>query len=119
VAVALQKSLWLSAITAPTVSAGMDGTRASYQATFGENLVLLRSQAGITSQAALAELVGVSESTVQRWESGHGLPDAWELVTLSELLGASIAEILYPEPLSDRERLLLRRAWRKRPSPTD
>lgn len=111
-AVALRKSLWLVEPAADTVPAGMDVSRDRYIADFGVNLILLRAQAGITSQLDMANLVGVSESTIQRWEAGKALPDAWELRQLTAHLRVDLEELVNPEPLTDRERMLARRGAR-------
>ena len=111
-AAVLRRSLWLIAPDGPTVADGMDNDRDRYSRDFGGNLVYLRAQAGVTSQAALAALVGVHESTVQRWEAGKALPDAWELRVLAREFGVELDELVNPEPLSDRERTLLRRSTR-------
>lgn len=71
--------------------------------------------AGIGPQRELATLVGVSEATIQRWEAVDKphLPNAWEIRRLCEALGVEPHELVYPEPLSDRERLLARKAARR------
>lgn len=109
---AASKVVWLSAARPASIRLAVDDAREEYGRQFGGNLVSLRIQAGISSQPKLAELVGVSTSTVQRWEAGAGLPDAWELRRLVQILAATLEELVEPEPLSERERLLLRRAGR-------
>lgn len=58
-----------------------------------EQLKTLRKKRG-WSQAELAELVGVEQPTIQRWESGKRLPDLDKLQTLAEVLGVSPGSLL-------------------------
>lgn len=60
---------------------------------FAENLSILRRKAGYT-QESLAEALGVSRQAVGKWESGQGLPEAATLVTLAELLGCSLDQLM-------------------------
>lgn len=53
----------------------------------------LRKKRGL-SQARLAEMVGVEQPTVQRWESGKRLPDLDGLTALSKALGVSPGALL-------------------------
>ena len=62
----------------------------------------LRKSRNIT-QAVLANDIGVSESTISRWESGNAIPDIEMLCTLSEYFDVSIDELL------DRNTLLKRK----------
>src|SRR3990172_2400820 len=55
---------------------------------------------------------GVSETTAARWERGERLPDAWELRELCRVLDVEPSDLLSPEPMTDREVLLARRAGR-------
>lgn len=81
---------------------------------FAATLVGLRSDIGIPSQAELARRIEVSEATVQRWEAldKPNLPDAWELRRLCEVLEVEPDELVSPQPMSERERQLARRAVR-------
>lgn len=36
------------------------------------------------SQAALAEIAGVDQSTVSRWEAGHASPSFWQLLAIRD-----------------------------------
>lgn len=58
-----------------------------------EGLQALRKRRGL-SQAKLAELVGVEQPTVQRWESGKRLPDLDSLQTLAKVLGVTPGSLL-------------------------
>lgn len=53
-----------------------------------EELQALRKKRGF-SQAKLAELVGVEQPTIQRWEKGKRLPDLDSLQALARALGVS------------------------------
>lgn len=46
------------------------------------------------SQAELAHLLDVHETTIRRWERGGGEPDLSDIVKLCEVLGVSEAELL-------------------------
>lgn len=59
----------------------------------GKNLAALRKAKNQT-QEELGEILGVSNKTVSRWETGAFLPDAETLFTLSELYGVSVDDLL-------------------------
>lgn len=56
------------------------------------DLKAARRRRGIT-QADLAEMVGVEQPTVQRWESGKRTPDTLQLVALADALGIEPGEL--------------------------
>ena len=60
---------------------------------FEEKLMDLRKKAGM-SQEELADRLGVSRQAVSRWELGSTLPDAPNLLKLSDLFGVSIDWLL-------------------------
>lgn len=66
---------------------------------FAENLAALRKRAGYT-QETLAEALGVSRQAVGKWESGQGLPEASTLLTLADLLGCSLDQLMR-QPLEE------------------
>lgn len=68
---------------------------------FAENLAVLRKRAGYT-QETLAEALGVSRQAVGKWESGQGLPEASTLLTLADLLGCSLDQLMR-QPLEDAD----------------
>jgi transcriptional regulator with XRE-family HTH domain len=111
-AVTAQNVMWLGPKLVPTVTLAMDDQRSEYMSSFGVQLRARRLEAGYTDRTKLAELVHVSEATFGRWENAQQLPDLWELRELCRVLGIEAVELLYPEPLSPRERLLRRRAAR-------
>jgi DNA-binding XRE family transcriptional regulator len=59
----------------------------------GEMIKRFRMQRGF-SQTQLAELLGVSNKTVSKWEGGGGLPDIEYLVPLAEAFGVSTDVLL-------------------------
>lgn len=70
------------------------------QLEIGFFLKTLREEKGIT-QEQLAEMVGVSNRTVSRWENGRNMPDLSILVQLTELYGVKLSEIVAGERESE------------------
>ena len=64
---------------------------------FGERLRRLRKKSGLT-QEQLAESVGVSLKTVQRWEFNERQPRMEEIKALAKALGVSEADLLNEPP---------------------
>lgn len=62
----------------------------------GNTIKELREKKGHT-QKQLADLLGVSDKTVSKWETGKGLPDVGIISELASLLGVSLAELLAGE----------------------
>ena len=60
---------------------------------FGKFLKQLRKEKGLT-QEQLAELFGVTNRTISRWETGANLPDIDILIELSEFYEIDIREML-------------------------
>lgn len=60
---------------------------------YSDNIVALRKKQGLT-QAQLAELVGVEQPTVQRWETGKREPDFDALNALATALGVDPPALL-------------------------
>lgn len=58
-----------------------------------DHLAHLRKKRGL-SQAKLAELVGVEQPTIQRWETGKREPDLAALDSLAKALGVPISQLL-------------------------
>jgi len=52
-----------------------------------------RDQSGL-SQEKVAELVGVSRQAVTKWETGQSAPSTANLITLSEVFGVSLGELI-------------------------
>lgn len=60
------------------------------------NFKKARLIAGLT-QEELADSLGVSRTTVCKWESGHGLPRAKRMHDVASALGTTTAELLKEE----------------------
>ncbi len=60
---------------------------------FGNRLYELRRRRGL-SQAALAELLGVTNKAVSKWETGRAKPTTGTLRKLAALLGMGVEELL-------------------------
>lgn len=63
---------------------------------FGSYLKTLRKEKGLT-QEQLAEMLGVTNRSVSRWETGANLPDIDVIITLSEFYDADIRDLLNGE----------------------
>jgi transcriptional regulator with XRE-family HTH domain len=61
--------------------------------TLGAKIRAARRTAGF-SQAELAELMGVQQSSISQWERGHTRPSLEHLVPLATALGTSLDELL-------------------------
>lgn len=62
----------------------------------GELIAQLRRERGL-NQTELAELLGVTNKAISRWETGRGYPDIETLPKISEVLNISIPELLSGE----------------------
>ena len=56
------------------------------------------------TQARLAELLGVTDKAVSKWETGRGLPDLTLLEPLAKALGISVPELLSGEQVVNANR---------------
>lgn len=56
-------------------------------------IIKLRDEHGWT-QEELAEMLGVSRSTIAKWESGRGIPTIGNIIALSEIFGVTIDSLL-------------------------
>jgi transcriptional regulator with XRE-family HTH domain len=93
-----QNIVWLQPTGVGSVILAMDDPRTEYAVAFAGVLLERREAMGISSQAELGRLVGVSEATAGRWERHDGhLPDAWELLRLCDVLDG--LPMLAPVPL--------------------
>lgn len=61
-----------------------------------------RKEHGLT-QKNLSEMIGVSNATISKWETGKGFPDISMLEPLSKALDISISEILAGEKIQDTD----------------
>ena len=69
--------------------------------TFNEKLLSLRRKSGL-SQEELAEKLDVSRQAVSRWENGETLPDAQNLLVLSDIFGVTIDYLLRNETETEK-----------------
>ena len=108
-----QTLLWLPPAPVPTV-ASVDDQERAFKRALAANLLVLRVEAGVGSQKTVAALIPTSEATYRRWENPDDpyLPDAWQVNRLCEVLGCEPVDLIRPEPLSEREVQLARRATR-------
>lgn len=63
---------------------------------FGQFIAGIRKENNMT-QADLAELIGVTDKAVSRWERGIGFPDINTLEPLANALGISVPELMRSE----------------------
>ena len=63
----------------------------------------LREQKGMT-QAELAEMIGVTDKAVSKWETAKGLPDISPLEPLAAALGASLPELINGSRIINKNR---------------
>lgn len=68
----------------------------------GKRIRALREKKGIT-QRELADLLGVTDAAVSKWEHGKNYPDITLLERLSEVLGCKVSELLGLESGSEEE----------------
>ena len=59
----------------------------------GKFIAELRKEKGMT-QELLGDRLGVNSRSVSRWENGHGMPDISLLLTLADVLGVTVQELL-------------------------
>ena len=67
--------------------------------TFAKKLKSIRKQVGM-SQELLAEKIGVSKQAVTKWETGAGIPDIENMISISNLFNISIDELICNERTS-------------------
>ena len=63
------------------------------QVKIGKFIAECRKEKGLT-QRELADILGISDKTVSKWERGNGLPDVSLMLPLCNLLGISVNELL-------------------------
>ena len=68
----------------------------------GKFISTLRKEKGLT-QAQLAEVLGISDKTISKWERGAGLPDVSLMLPLCSMLGINVNELLTGEKLADAD----------------
>ena len=67
----------------------------------GTTIKQLREARNLT-QAALADILGVSSKTVSKWETANGLPDITLLQPLAQALGISVVELMNGQHITNR-----------------
>lgn len=72
------------------------------QVKIGQFIGICRREKNLT-QRQLADLVGVSDKAVSKWETGRGLPEASSMVPLCEALGINVNELLRGEQIPGEE----------------
>lgn len=70
---------------------------------FAARLKVYRTNAKL-SQEQLAEKLHVSRQAITKWETGRGLPDMENLISVAKLLDVSIDELIYGEVRSELTR---------------
>ncbi len=63
------------------------------QAKIGKFILKLRKEKNMTQQE-LANMLGVSDKTISKWETGRGMPDLFLMKPLCDALDISINELL-------------------------
>ena len=66
----------------------------------GAAIKKLREKQQLT-QAELAELLGVSDRTVSKWETGRGFPDITFIESLARFLKVSVVELFSGEEVEN------------------
>lgn len=72
------------------------------QVKIGQFIGICRREKNLT-QRQLADLVGVSDKAVSKWETGRGLPEASSMTPLCEALGINVNELLRGERIPGEE----------------
>ncbi len=72
------------------------------QEKIGRFIAGLRRERGMT-QEQLGEMLGVSQRTVSRWETGRNMPDIGLLSPLTKALGVTVSELLEGRRLEQTE----------------
>ena len=67
----------------------------------GKIIKELREKRSLT-QLELADIIGVSDKTVSKWETGKGLPDISLIEPLSKALNVSVIELMNGEQISNQ-----------------
>lgn len=72
------------------------------QSKIGKFIAQRRKEQGYT-QRSLSELLGISDKTVSKWETGNGLPEVSLMLPLCEALHISVNELLTGESVTDAD----------------
>lgn len=68
----------------------------------GQFIQIRRKEKGLT-QRQLAELLGISDKTISKWETGKGFPDFTLVPQMCQILEINVNELLSGEVLSSKE----------------
>lgn len=80
----------------------------------GKNILARRKEKGLTQQQ-LADILGVTNKAVSKWETGEGLPDISTLPALAEVLNTTIDSLLcVEEPAQKDEGLAIKHILQKK-----
>ena len=69
------------------------------QVKIGHFIQAARKERGYT-QSQLAEILGISDKTVSKWECGNGLPEVSLMLPLCDELNISVNELLLGEKIA-------------------
>ena len=56
------------------------------------------------TQSQLAEILGVSDKSISRWENGKTMPDLSQYEPLCKVFDIQISELLYAKKMTDKEK---------------
>lgn len=70
--------------------------------TFGDFLFALRKEKGMT-QAELAEMLGVTNKAVSKWETGEAMPETALLLPIARIFGVTVDELLDGKRAAEKE----------------
>lgn len=72
------------------------------QVKIGRFIQTMRKEKNYT-QREVAEKLNISDKTVSKWETGNGLPDVSIMLSLCDILGISVNELLSGERLDEKQ----------------
>lgn len=72
------------------------------QIKIGKFIAQMRKEQSLT-QRQLADMIGISDKTVSKWETGNGLPEVSLMIPLCDSLHINVNELLSGERLTDSE----------------
>lgn len=72
------------------------------QVKIGRFIAQMRKEQGFT-QRELAELLGISDKSVSKWECGNGMPDISLMLPICEILKINLNELFSGEKLTDAD----------------
>lgn len=76
------------------------------QEKIGRLIKTLRNEKDLT-QSQLAEIIGVTDRAISKWENGRGTPDVSLLIPLSEALDVSVLELLNGEKVENENDVII------------